>query len=253
MFFRSLLLSTLLLLSFSAIAQSHHFMEENDLWLEDQPFKRNSELTQEVFNRIIDIADSIYQPIAKAQNESLTINRRWDDSTVNANCSRFFGYVTVNMYGGLARRDEITPDGFAMVLCHELGHAYGGKPYTSVWQQLSAEGQSDYYGAKECHYKIMEELKLEGVEPLLTGFMEDTCNEKYNKGNKEWCLRGLAAGQSLGHLLSVVKEQPIPDYETPDLTEVPQTLTSYPDTVQCRLDTYLRGVLGQERPRCWFK
>ena len=130
------------LTTLSAFANS--FFPENDLWKEDDLYKRNANVTEEMFNKIIDVADSIYQPIAKQNNERLTINRRWTDATVNANASRFFGQVTVNMFGGLARRDEITPEGFALVLCHELGHAYGGTPYINTWNQMSAEGQADF-------------------------------------------------------------------------------------------------------------
>ena len=69
---------------------------------------------------------------------------------VNANCMRNNGVVTVNMYGGLARRPEVTPEGFALVLCHELGHAYGGTPYIFQQAQIAAEGQADYYGEQTC-------------------------------------------------------------------------------------------------------
>lgn len=248
-----LLLSAIAFNVFASIATVHSSLPENDLWKEDNLFK-NSNVTEQMFNQIITIATEIYNPIAAENNERLIINRNWSDSTVNANCSRWFGTVTVNMYGGLARRDETTPEGFALVLCHELGHAYGGLPYVSSWQKMSAEGQSDYYGAKVCHSQIMEKLKLDEYGPSTT-FMERTCDDLYidNPEKREYCFRGLIAGQSLGTLLATLKKEPIPNYETPDPTIVAKTETSYPKTVQCRLDTYFNGVLQKDRPACWFK
>lgn len=232
--------------------QKHVFMEENDLWKEDGMF-RDAGLTEEMFNRIIDIGHKLYKPFADANNETLRINNKWSDSTVNANVSRFFGTVTINMFGGLARRPEVNPEGFALVLCHELGHAYGGTPYLSAWQKMSAEGQADYYGAMECHHKLMDILKLEGYDIEPTTYMESVCEENFEGDRAELCVRDLVGGQSLGHLLSVMKEEAIPNYETPDPYVTDKTMTSYPKTIQCRLDTYLNGSLKANRPACWFK
>ena len=69
-------------------------------------------------------------------------------NTVNANASQRGRTWIVNMYGGLARRPEITPDGFAMVLCHELGHHMGGFPFVSGW--AANEGQSDLFATLSC-------------------------------------------------------------------------------------------------------
>lgn len=238
------------LFSLNLYAQSYQSLPDNDLWLQDNLFK-GSNVSEEMFNQIISIGEEIYRPLADAQGEKLVINRRWTDATVNANCSRWFGTVTVNMYGGLARREEVTPEGFALVMCHELGHAYGGYPFVSSWNQLSAEGQSDYYGAKVCHWQVMERLGLAEYGPT-SPFIESTC-ANVTPEKEESCLRGLIAGQSLGNLLATIKKVPYPDYEKPDKTEVSQTQLSYPATVQCRLDTYYNGVMSIDRPRCWFK
>jgi len=236
----------LVLMTYSFLTFSYSVMPENDLWKEDHIWKSDSNLDEAMFNKIIDLGKEIYDPVAESYNETLTINKKWDNPTVNANMSRWWN-VTINMYGGLARRPEINPEAFALVLCHELGHAYGGNPYLRPWSKISAEGQADYYGAKECLNKITSKLNLEGYTFDLTDYMLDTCE------GRDSCVRGLSAGQSLGHLLSVIKEQPIPNYETPDETIVDKTKLSYPNTVQCRLDTYHNGVLNKTRPRCWYK
>jgi len=229
------------------------FMEENDLWKEDD-LNAKGGITESEFRKVIDLGLKFYTPLAERNNESLKIKPNWDDSTVNANCSRFFGSVTINMYGGLARRDEVNIDGFALVLCHELGHAYGGTPYISEWNKMSAEGQSDFYGARECLKKIIPELTGKD-ESYVEGYIETKCGEVYgvNTTNYSICLKQLSAAQSLGNLLAYVKEEPQPNFETPDPTVVKETLTSYPETIQCRLDTYHNGALQLNRPACWFK
>jgi hypothetical protein len=235
--------------SFAGILESEaqSFMPENDLHLEDHWMESSSNVTEEMFNRIIDTGKELYQPLADENDESLTINNKWSDSTVNANCSRFFGSVTINMFGGLARRPEVSPEAFALVLCHELGHAYGGKPYIRKSSKMSAEGQADYYGANDCLKKVIDVLEEEFPEFEPSEFAEDKC------GGDVVCLRGLNAGQGLGDLLASMKKESPPDYSTPDTLVVKKTQLSYPKTVQCRLDTYLAGAMDWDRPTCWFK
>jgi hypothetical protein len=239
-----------LFLAVPAISQTdvQSIFPENDLWMEDA-LENNSNIDEQMFNRIIDAGLEVYQPIAKKYGDKkLTINRRWNDSTVNANCIRRWGSVTVNMFGGLARRKEITPEGFLLVLCHELGHAYGGKPY--IRGDMSAEGQADYYGANVCTKLVLQKLHLDGYIIAPTNYMERVCGAAKSQ---EACVRTLTAGQSLGNLMAPLMKQEIPSYETPDPLKVSKTLTSYPKTIQCRLDTYLNGALDRDRPACWFK
>ena len=238
------LVLTLLTLSASIFANTLSFAPENDLWKEDNLLKSN-QIDQELFNKIIDAGLELYKPRAKANRERLKINRKWKTSTVNANATRIFKFVTINMYGGLARRPEMTPEGFALVLCHELNHPYGGAPLVRKWQKLSAEGQADYMGAKDCIRGIIKKLNLRSEEEP-TAYMEDVCNDDRT------CIRALVGGQSLGNLLAVMRSDSMPDYTTPDPTVVTKTILSYPKTTQCRLDTYFSGVLNKKRPACWF-
>ena len=59
------------------------------------------------------------------------------------------------MFGGLARHKLVTPDGFALVACHEMGHHLGGAPRRGGW--ASNEGQSDYYATTKCARRIWAE------------------------------------------------------------------------------------------------
>jgi len=63
------------------------------------------------------------------------------------------------MFGGLARHETMTPDGFATVVCHELGHHLGGVPKKFSWfgnSWASNEGQADYFGIMKCLRKMFE-------------------------------------------------------------------------------------------------
>lgn len=225
--------------------QQHNWVEDNNLWMEDS-LAFVSNVDEAMFNAIIDAAEELYAPVARQWNEKLVIKRNWTDSTVNASAWRNGqGATEVNMYGGLARRKEVVPIGFALVLCHELSHLYGGAPYIDVGLKMSAEGQSDWAGAGWCARKIVE-TQVDQSPIDTTPYIEKVCND-------EVCMRQLAGGNSLGLLLSRLNGEAAPNFETPDKTIVKKTNVSYPRTTQCRLDSYHNGTLGKERPRCWFK
>lgn len=224
------------------------FMPENDLWREDD-VNFLSNMDEALFNKIIDIGQELYDPIAKDWNETLTITRSWTDSTVNASAWRNgTGDTEITMYGGLSRRKEVIPQGFALVLCHELNHLYGDIPYIDTELKMSAEGQADFQGANWCLHNIVKKLK-DSSELEISDYMKELCLSK----NDPICLEQLAAGNSLGKLLAVLGGKAPPKYETPDNTVVKKTNTSYPKTVQCRLDSYKNGTLGLDRPLCWYK
>ncbi len=232
-----------------------NFMPQNTLWMDDR-VDGESNVTKEMFMEIIRVGKSYYLPVAKSKSEKLSIKANWSDSTVNASASRIFGTVTINMYGGLARRPEITPDAFALVLCHELGHAYGGTPTANSLFKMAAEGQSDYYAAKICLKKVLTKVELHEESFETTEYMDQSCldtHEDETSQDYKICQRILAAGQSVVNLFTTMTEKPQTDYETPDPLVVDKTEKSYPKTLQCRLDTYFAGCFNQDRPVCWWK
>ena len=217
------------------------FMPANDLHTQD--FIAKSAQGEAAFHRIIDLAEEAYSNTG----EQVIISRKWSESTVNANMMRYNGILYINMFGGLFRRPEVTPEGFAMVVCHEFGHAYGGYPYLREKLQISAEGQADYYAANECFGYVMTKWS-ESIESrrMHSVYIEEKCESDL------WCKMSLKAGLSLGNLLGTLMRESV-SYETPDRSRVRKTALSYPKTAQCRLDTYAAGTLGEPRPACWFK
>ena len=233
--------------SLRAESQSFQFIQQNTLDTEDAAFTTN--VSEDDFNAIISAALDAYSGDAQARGETLVINRNWDDSTVNANCARRDGTVTINMYGGMARRNEINVDAFALVLCHEIGHAYGGMPYIRPALQIAAEGQADYYGMQECMRRLLSRIPVDANSLSPDELVSERCNASQDP---QLCTRELIAGEHIAHLFAALKHTDVPNYTTPDKTVVAQTELSYPKTLQCRIDTYYNAALQTPRPACWY-
>jgi len=210
------------------------FMPENDLAKEDG-FVAGNNMTEERFNEIIDSVVKYYEPIVKDLGGNLVVNRNWDDSTVNAYADRNDGNWNVSMFGGLARRKEITDDGFAMVLAHEIGHHIAGYPFVSDW--ASNEGNSDMYST--------------GAAGKLIWSNEDNANIATNPtakklcdsyaSDRNLCYREMNAGLSLARLLGALGGTKV-SFDTPDKSIVKKTDNEHPKA-QCRLDTYVAATL----------
>ena len=218
----------------------------NDLHLQDNLFTEESNITEEMFNQIITQAEDIYAPIIASHGATLKFNRLWENSTVNASASQANGTWIVNMYGGFARRPEVTPDGFALVVCHELGHHLGGYPFyqrgSGNW--AANEGQSDYFATQSCAHKLWSgeedknRLSRETVDPAA----KEGCDSAWSTEKAQnLCYRTAMGGHSLATLLGSLRNTTV-DFATPSEAEVLKTSDSHPQA-QCRLDTYFHGAL----------
>lgn len=257
------------------------FLPENDMKIPVGSLEDKG-ITQAQFNAVIDTAEKIYGPVIAAQGGKLVIKRLWDNNTVNASAQRQGSNYVVNMYGGLARHATITQDGFALVVCHEIGHHIGGAPkYGGGNDWASNEGQSDYFANLKCLRRMFTASAASGF----TRKGEDpgarpACEAAFpGEADRALCVRGATAGMSVTSLFRALRnETVIPRYDTPDPKEVARTSDSHPAT-QCRLDTYFSGsicnrgvdeALSQTdaaagtctaasghsvglRPRCWYK
>ena len=207
--------------------------------------ERDANMTQQEFNAVIAKANAFYKPIVQSHGGKLVINGKWTDDTLNANASQFFGTWNVNMYGGLARHPEMTLDGFAMVLCHELGHHLAGFTFRKGFGGFGGtwaanEGQSDYYAAHSCARELwVDELETNAsFRGKLPAIVAQQCDNIWKTTEEQdLCYRINAGGESLARVLSALKEEPVaPSFETPDANKVNAIDDSHPDA-QCRLDT----------------
>ncbi len=255
------------------------FAPENNLRI-SQWDKATNGMTKERFLAIVASVSDIYAPIVKAKGATLVMNNNWDDDTVNASAQEMGKRWTVNMYGGLARHPLTTDDGFALVVCHELGHHIGGAPRKgSSW--ASNEGQADYFGAMKCLRRVLE--KADNISAVSKMTIDDEatkqCQMVYkNEGEIALCQRIAMAGKSLGSLLGELGGNSNVQFTTPDKSVVKSTNDAHPQA-QCRLDTYFNGILCDKsfdqdvdkndpkigtcikrdgytvgpRPLCWYK
>lgn len=211
--------------------------------------ERASNIDEKAFNDIVDGVLKYWAPIAEAKGVKLVANKDWADSTVNASAYQSGKTWYVNMYGGLARRPEVTPDGFALVVCHELGHHFAGYTFGSGMSWAANEGQSDYFATHMCA-KVIWGRDFRGNEMFrrfnAPQVVTAKCAEAWpnNTNAQGWCQRASAAGLSLATLLGALRSAsaPAPKFETPDTTVVRQTNSAHPEA-QCRLDTYFAGAL----------
>jgi subtilisin-like proprotein convertase family protein len=205
-----------------------------------------SNISERKFNEIIAAAEKVYAPIVRSHGAKLKIHRRWDDDTVNASAVQNGSLWEVNMYGGLARQPEVTPDGFALVVCHELGHHLGG--YVMVgdedMQWASNEGQSDYFATQSCAKEIWKAELEENAKHRATVLPtpKAVCDKNYGTvAEQDLCYRTSNAGLSLATLLASLRNSELPKFETPSRTRVDVTMDEHPEA-QCRLDTYLAAA-----------
>jgi hypothetical protein len=217
------------------------FMPANDLWKEDG-LLRNQGLSAEEFDAAVDEVEGVYRDIIEKQGGKLKINRYWSDSTVNANTTQISGTWIVNMYGGLARRPEVTSDGFSLVICHELGHQLGGYPFLSAW--AANEGQSDYFATYACGRVLWEsqEEKNAGFRQAVDPEPKALCDQAWDaEPDQNLCYRIMMGGKSLANLLGALGGTKA-NWNTPDTSVVAKTKDTHP-VAQCRLDTYIAGAL----------
>jgi hypothetical protein len=221
------------------------FLPENDLFIPANTKSTPTGISAEKFNEVIDKVETIYGPIASSFGGQLNIARLWENGTVNAAAYPSGNEMNVLMYGGLARHPAITEDGFALVLCHEIGHHIGGAP-KKVMGWASNEGQADYFATLKCLRKV---FALENNEAALKKMLVPirvtvSCSRQFkNKLDRQICARSAMAGMSVSKLFQSLRgQEKAPNFTTPDTAKVASTFDGHP-AYQCRLDTYFQGAL----------
>jgi hypothetical protein len=222
----------------------------------------NNQMNESQFFAIIAKMENLYNPDIIARGSTLKINKLWSNDTANASAIRKGPVYEVNMYGGLARHKNMTADGFAMVLCHELGHHLAGKPrvkpnglFASLFgiEELwaSNEGQSDYFASTKCmrRYLADEDNIAYMQTATIPEIVKSSCRNSFkDHQERAICERISMAGQALANTLHSLRNPnngentKFPSFEKPSTNKVRTTFNSHPQA-QCRLDTYFQGAL----------
>ena len=261
--------------SFSIIACDNegYFFPKNNLSIPVSD--KITGLTEGQFNSIIDEMQAIYGPIFRERGSNLKINKKWKSPMVNARAHRRGFTRHVTMYGGMARHSEMNELGFALVICHEIGHHIGGAPKADP--MMSGEGQSDYFAATKCMRRYLRSKN--NPETKASSIAREKCSSVYaNDTEVDHCVLTTLGGISLSRIFASITDEKMPRLDTPD-TNVARRTNSRHAGSQCRLDTYFSGALcdndidtrfGQTdpnvggcskangdkigiRPACWYK
>ena len=250
-----------------------YFFPKNNLSIPTD--QKNTGINEVRFNAIIDEFQEIYTPIFKERGSIFKINKNWKSSVVNARAHRSSFTRFVTMYGGMARHPEMNELGFALVICHEIGHHLGGAPKADPI--MSSEGQSDYFASTKCMRRYLRTKALQAPSNNLIA--KEKCSEVYsNQTEIEHCMLTAEGGISLSRIFAQLTNLPMPRLDTPDQSVARRTNYRHA-AAQCRLDTYFAGALCENdidvafsssdtsiggchpfngdtvgmRPACWFR
>lgn len=220
------------------------FLPPNSLHLQDDQ-KSLSAITESDFRGLIAEATHPWKALAQVHGAELTVESLWSSNEVNAFASRVLGGTRwkVEMHGGLARRSEVTQDGLILVVCHELGHLFGGYPFFPAGR-LSFEGQADTFATQVCLKELWREQRDLNAERAAELSPEEgalCAAGTKDLAERDLCGRILRAGLSIAKLFGALEKSGRPSILTPSKKVATYTMADHPPA-QCRLDTYVQGA-----------
>jgi hypothetical protein len=211
--------------------------------------EKNEGLSEAQYHQVINKVENHYRPIVARQGGILRIDRKWSSPTVNAGTYKDGKYWHINLYGGMARHRHITADGYALVICHELGHHLGGAPQKREvdprYYWSSAEGQADYFATLKCLRTLFhhEDNATFLREQNYDEYLLDACKENFkNTQDLAICVRTILAALAVSKMTADTRRSAHPQLLTQDQNVVGATYENHP-LPQCRLDTYFQGSL----------
>ena len=175
--------------------------------------------------------------------------------------------ATIQLGYDLHHSGPLSPDAYSAILCHEVGHLLGGRPFLGngkgpQWVSdtpSASEGQSDYFSSLACMKKIFAKDAKETVMNFdVTPEVKGSCKAKFPKiQDQNICQRSIRAGYELMDFIISVFEKyqpgtilPRPNMNIPEGAGL-SVGRLYP-SFQCRFDTIKAGALNEKRPACWY-
>ena len=229
-----------------AIEQSGGYFKVEPKILSSQ---KTSNITEKQFKSLLKKIKKTYKKQVHKSGGLFKVKGKWKSNRVNAFAYRAGPVWGLKALGGLARHPLINYDGFALVLCHEMGHHLGGAPKSKTYfkRWVSFEGQADYWATLKCFRHIFEkENNIKFLENNISDipiWASLRCMETYeNEKESALCIRSIMAGLTMAKLIADYKEEESPKLNNSDLSVIEKTTPWHPAT-QCRLDTYAQGAL----------
>lgn len=208
------------------------------------------------------VVEAYQKEVADTYNAELLLQEYWigfggafkvDSTWRQLNGKKFLLTLT----GKIPNVTEISPEAYAIVVCHEMGHIMGGEPRQksklAVWS--SVEGQADYYATNVCMWQYLKAAK-ENKSIQQHETLGKKCKQKFGEDEASYlkCLRIVSGIISLqNYFNNDGNEKNRVSIDAVDTTEVSETLEKYPALNQCRMDTFIAGLFNEPRPACWFK
>lgn len=210
----------------------------------------DAQLTEQEFHKVIKQISDNYIAVVTNHGGKLSIQGDWKSEKLNAGATQMFGTWKIVISGGLARRPELSADGMALIVCHELGHHLGGFPIAPANMPIGGtwaanEGQSDYFATQICAKKIWgsEFQKNAEFRQTATEIIKNKCLESWESiQDQNLCFRILTAVESMTNTMGGILAKPAPQFSTPDPTIVSKTSHAHP-AIQCRMDTSFHGAV----------
>lgn len=193
------------------------------------------------FHAVIKVLENEFQSLAAANGRKLEFYTDYDEDWAQA-FARRWETDQVIVYGGASGLSGGSEDSFALILCHEVGHLYGGEPYSDDHNKLAVEGQADFWSTRECFKRVVGKLSVK---------VASESSLKYCKGEVV-CARTVDAALVVTAFYADNRSLVHPKLETPDLSVAEATNRTHP-LPQCRLDTLRAGLEFLIRPLCWYK
>lgn len=132
---KTLFVLFLLVTTFNQNAFGAAIIPENDLNNPPVLIKDFDTVSEHDFNHITNLLHKLYaQDIEEKSGLKFVMITDWQDGTVNAYATRSVDAWNVHINGGIARSKGMTDDGFALIVCHEIGHHLGGAPRTFLYE-----------------------------------------------------------------------------------------------------------------------
>lgn len=209
-------------------------------------------------------AGSLFQKVLGTEGQSFEIDLKIDPNSAK-NPGAFAKWKKVKKHGVITITQtlldlELLSEGALLViLCHELGHFYGGAPFVTVkssgntiftfsnpFELMSVEGQADFYATNICLPEVIEAT------------FPDQTDEWYYGESLKWVKEVTQVYDHINHEYFGINQEWSTDERDPSVIDtINLNPGSYP-SLQCRLDTMVSGLGAivnetSERPRCWFK
>lgn len=231
-----------------------------------------AQITATDFNIVVRAFHAEYDQELKTKNQLIVVNPAtnpqsvglwWNLDDIHAAYSSLYDSDTkilthyLFLLGGYARLKGMTRDGVAATLCHELGHGIAGEPYKyNEYEKtdVSVEGQADYFAFRYCLPRIFKRLPATNPVKPVSAYTDSLCRT-IPATSYEFCTRAFETLETERTFFKLNPKDPNTTYDKPDSSVVDSIETDpyyYPSS-QCRIDTMMNGLLGKERPRCWYK